>query len=975
MSGATGAAQSGDQTLGSSQYIRHAWTAAQGFPGGAVSAIAQTPDGYLWIGTDKGLVRFDGLEFKLETGTPGTVQPITRVLGLSTSEDGSLWIRLQGARLARYRAGRFEDVNAPVVHAEAGFTAMARDRSGQPLLAGLRSGLSRIDAAGLVTLAPPQRLPNSVVISLAQSANGTIWLGTRDIGLFLVRDGGFEEGPPGLPDRKVNCLLPIANGHVWIGTDGGIARWDGQALIRPTARTLPNGNQALAMVEDRAGAVWVGTGRGVMRFSQDGRVALDDRHPGAGPVTALFEDRESNLWIGTPEGVERWRTRTFLTYTSGLIADSQGPVFVDAQLRVWFALGPGGLARLEGETISRVAALDGDVVYSIAGNSSGLWIGRQHGGLTHLADAGGRFIAKTYNTADGLPQNSVFAVLAARDGSIWAGTLNGGVSHLVNGRFVTYTIADGLPSNTISAIAEDANGVVWVGTPMGLSAYSNGRWTTLSDRDGLPSTDVNTLFTESNGVWVGTSAGLAHLADNKIQVPRSAPAVLKEPVHGIATIGIGWVWIATTGRVLRVSRAAFLSGDVGPGDVREYGLADGLGSLESMKRQHSVVADRDQRIWFSLNRSLSVVEPRRAVNSSPAAIVHMFAVTADGRLMDSSSTVRLPSPRQRITFGFGGVSLGVPERVRYRYRLDPFDDDWSEPTPAREASYTNLQPGGYTFRVMASNSDGIFNGPEAVVPLAIGRVFWQTGWFRAAIVGSLLAIALGVYRLRLHQMTRQLNVRFEERLAERTRIAQELHDTLLQGFLSASMQLHVATDSLPDDSPARPGLTRVGALMRQVIDEGRNAVRGLRSAGGGTYDLEQALSKVQQELGVGSAAGFRVIVEGQPRPLNPLVRDEVYRIGREALVNAFRHSKASTVEVELEYAPKHMRMLVRDDGVGIEPEVLKSGSDGHWGLSGMRERAERIGARFKVFSRAAAGTEVELWIPSHIAWESVRHRR
>lgn len=248
--------------------------------------------------------------------------------------------------------------------------------------------------------------------------------------------------------------------------------------------------------------------------------------------------------------------------------------------------------------------------------------------------------------------------------------------------------------------------------------------------------------------------------------------------------------------------------------------------------------------------------------------------------------------------------------------------------------------------------------------------FWQTWWFQFLCVLGVLAAILVLYRLRLRELTRQLNVRFEERLSERTRIAQDLHDTLLQGFVSASMQLHVAADHLPADSPARVQLSRVLELMGQVIDEGRNAVRDLRSStNGGSVDLEQALSRIEQELALDERIGFRVIVEGQARPLHPIIRDEVYRIGREALVNAFRHSGASNIEVEIEYAPKHLRLLVRDNGCGIDPKVLRSGREGHWGLSGMRERAEEIGAKLKVWSRDGAGTEVEVSIPGNTAFD------
>jgi signal transduction histidine kinase len=257
----------------------------------------------------------------------------------------------------------------------------------------------------------------------------------------------------------------------------------------------------------------------------------------------------------------------------------------------------------------------------------------------------------------------------------------------------------------------------------------------------------------------------------------------------------------------------------------------------------------------------------------------------------------------------------------------------------------------------------------AVVSTPGEPVFWQTRWFRllCALLGVLAIVFF--YRLRMLQFTRQLNVRFEERLAERMHIAQELHDTLLQGVVSVSMQLHVAVEQLPPGSPAKSQLDRILQVMANVTEEGRNTLRGLRSSQSGPQDLEQAFCLIQQELGLHQETDFRVIVEGTSRPLQPVIRNEVYRIGREALANAFHHSHGSSIEMELEYAAKQFRMLVRDNGRGIDPQVQSSGREGHWGLEGMRERAERIGAKLKVWSRVATGTEVELTIPNRVAFE------
>jgi signal transduction histidine kinase len=344
-------------------------------------------------------------------------------------------------------------------------------------------------------------------------------------------------------------------------------------------------------------------------------------------------------------------------------------------------------------------------------------------------------------------------------------------------------------------------------------------------------------------------------------------------------------------------------------------------------------------------------------------------VSADGQPIDRHGTRQIPPGRRRITLTYAGLSLAVPERVMFRYRLDGFDRDWSEPVTERQTVYTNLSPGSYVFRVIASSADGEWNGPEALLPFQVQPSLWQTVWFQTAALLLCVCAGWAAYRLRVFHVSRQLNKRFEERLAERTRIAQELHDTLLQGFISASMQLHVVADRVPAESPVHASLTRVLDLIGRVIEEGRNAVRGLRSSTHGPRDLEEAFSSIRQEVAEGEHTSYRVIVEGEARPLNPAIRDEVYRIGREALVNAFRHSGARSIELELDYGSANLRMFVRDDGRGIDPAVVRTGSDGHWGLPGMRERAASIGASFKVRSRAAAGTEVELTVPGNVAFD------
>jgi signal transduction histidine kinase/ligand-binding sensor domain-containing protein len=964
-----------DPNRAMSQYIHDRWGPERGFPRGPVYAIAQTPDGYLWIGTDAGLVRFDGLNFRLMLGN-STSTPTNSVLGLTVDREGNLWVRLQGPTMLRYRDGVFEDAMLNLGMPYSNITTIARTNQGDLLVGRLEDGSIQYRGGRFEVLRAASPLARSPVLSLARTGEGDLWMGTRDAGLFRAAGKQTIAISKGLPDTKINCLLPDGDHDLWVGTDNGLVRWNGSELTSVGIPAALNNFQALAMARDRDGNIWVGTdSRGLLRFNTQGVSLLDPDHRGTGEaVTALFEDREGNLWIGSAGSLERLRDSAFVTYSllEGLPADGSNPVFVDAEKRVWFPPISGGLWWFKDGQRGRVdnAELEKDVVYSIAGGKDELWLGRQHGGLSRLRTEGNSFKLDTWNQADGLAQNSVYSVYQTRSGTVWAGTLSGGASSFENGQFKNYTTANGLASNTVSSILEGADGTMWFATPNGLSALAKDHWQTYTARDGLPSENLNCLLEDSTGVlWVGTVYGIAFRGPHGFVIPRGAPLSLREQILGIAEDRFGSLWVSTSNHVLHVKRDKLLQGTLADGDVREYGLADGLRGLEGVKRHQSVVADPLGRIWFSMNRGISVVDPERLKSDSILAMVQVQTIAADGNSIRLQGPVRIPANPKRIVFGLAGLSLSVPERVRFRYSLDGFDHGWSEPTTAHEAAYTNLGPGSYRFRVIASNPDGVWNNQETVLQFSIAPLFWQTWWFRVTGVVLFGLAVLAFYRLRLQQVTSRLNVRFEERLAERTRIAQELHDTLLQGFLSASMQLHVAADYVPEDSPAKQPLGRIIQLMGQVIEEGRTALRGLRSSQSASLSLEQAFYEIKNELAIEDEIQFRVIADGLPRPLHPILRDEVYRIGREALVNAFRHSHAKAIEVELGYTPRYFRFLVRDNGCGIAPDVVESGREGHWGLPGMRERAESIGAQLHVWSSAAAGTEVVLSVPGSVAFQ------
>ena len=772
-----------DPTRAVSQYLHDSWGTERGWPGGSITAIAQTSDGYLWIGTDKGLVRFDGFnfhQFELAHPDPIWIGPI-RTLVVDASDN--LWILLQNTLVFRYQNGNFELIRGQT---ENGTTAVARGTSGAVLLSSLAEGtltysdnrFRSLSSAALLTdaarvansEAADQRAtpfswfdrlatPTSVVISMAQTDDGKIWLGTEHQGLFYLQEGRVSSVSNGRVDTKFNCLLPLQNSELWVGTAKGVLRWSGTKLTLAGVPSSLHNLDVLSILRDRDSNIWVGTSRGLFRYNPSG-LSLLSTHETSGPVAALFEDREGNIWIGRTRGLERLRDSAFVTYSlPNLKSQSMGPLHVDSGGRTWIAPIQGGLRWLK-EGKSGVVTADGianDVVYSIAGTGKDdVWVGRQQGGLTHLRYSGNSFTAKTYTQADRLAQNRVYAVHRSRNGTVWSGTLSRGVSELKNGHFTNYTTTDGLAANTISSIAEGPDGTMWFGTPKGVSAMSQKGWRTYTGNDGLPSEDVNCLLQDSTRIlWIGTAEGLAYLSDEHVHVPRGALESLHAPIFGIAADKNGGLWIATSDHVLRVPRDKLLNGLVKAVDVREYDQSDGLESTEGVKRSRSVVSDSAGRIWFSLGRGLSVVNPSQINDNSVPALPHIEAITADNNTANLAASVRIPPSPRRITFEYTGLSLLVPGRIRFRYFLEGFDGSWSQPVAAREAVYTNLGPGSYRFRLVASNSAGLWNGPETAIALNVAPAYYQTYRFQLSCLCVFIALLWALYRWRVHRLKGQ----------------------------------------------------------------------------------------------------------------------------------------------------------------------------------------------------------------------------
>jgi signal transduction histidine kinase/ligand-binding sensor domain-containing protein len=967
------------------------WDHGSGFPGGHVYSMTQTTDGYLWFGTGNGLVRYDGLRFEfIPRGNSNDLSNglIPRVL---TDASGQLWAADDFTHLFRYESGA---LNGPVPdngRHDYAPSSVNITSDGWLLFVSELQGVVEYKHGERRVLLEPRAVPGPPT-AVAQTADGTVWIGTAEKGLFQFSPEKGEASlvqVPSLKNKRINCLLPLANAILLVGTKQGLFASHVDSSFHEISFT-PSHDEILALAGGLNGRIWIGTENRVFKVDPKDIDAKGRIRPleqlmvnGNTTVTALFEDRDGNLWIGEPEAIERYRDSAFITYrrsegsSVGLPCSNCGAIYADSDQGVWFAPPDGGLFRIsQGRLQSiEIAGLKNDIVYSIAGGPGDVWVARRNGGLTRLTVEGNTVRLSTQQSE--FVQDAVYSVFREPNGTVWAGTLHRGLSRLRNGTWRTFTTNDGLPSDGISVITGNESGLIFVGTPNGLAEFKNDRWTNYNTHDGLPPGAIESLFLDgSDTLWIGTSRGIAFLRSGAVHVPLGAPTALYGDILGIAEKN-GWLWIATSDHILRVRCSALLKQEYAEGDYREFGVTDGLPSVEGVKRSPSVQLDNRGNIWFSLKQGISFLPASAFADPAFPVTIRIEGMLVDGKYVATGDHIRIPSGRHRLTFQYSGINVSSPEAVRYRYRLADVDSPWSEPTPLREVDFTNIAPGRFEFQVAARNPDGVWNSHGSAIAFEVEPSILQTRWFQAASVGILVLLALGAYRLRVQQLHRQFNIGLEARVNERTRIARDLHDTLLQTLHGLMFQFQAVRNLLPRrPEEATRSLEDAIEETERALAESRDAIQGLRSAAIAQDDLAELLKITMQELTAsadGKAPTFDLIEEGERRSLSAAAKDEICRVALEILRNAFRHSNATRIEAEIRHDNQMLRLRIRDNGRGIDPKLLKEGGrPGHWGLQGIRERAERIGSEVDFWSESGAGTEVQLTVPAAIAYEAAR---
>jgi signal transduction histidine kinase len=643
----------------------------------------------------------------------------------------------------------------------------------------------------------------------------------------------------------------------------------------------------------------------------------------------------------------------------------------------------------------------------LAAHDGTLWVGSNCGGLSRFDDK--RF--KTYSEKDGLVNSCVWSLAEDANHDLWIGTWGGGLFRFRKGRFTQYSTPQGLPTVVLS-LAAAQDGSLWIATNEGLSHMQNEHFRNYTLADGLSSDRIISVIQDrGGGIWAGTGAGVDHLVGDHFVPVRGAPeegevpyGPLKEDsfgnlyafslVNGISRIEdnrlisvnealqpSGMVesrdhdyWFGGRDGISRVAagdlRRAELDRD-SPVDYTSYGRGDGLENRQCSTGQPNIAITPDDKLWVGTLKGLAMLDLRRQLkrNHKPAIIMEEVEVGKTKR--NPGRELVLEPGKAHVDLHFTAVDLASPENVRIQYRLDGVDTAWFDADSARTATYTDIPVGVHSFHIRASNGDGVWDRQGIVYNVTQRPFFYQTITFRLAAVMAGVLLLVGLYQLRLRQAAARLNARLEERLAERERIARDLHDTLLQGFQGLILRFHDAMMTIPEPEPARQLMETALDRADEVMAEGRDKVVNLHPSFGKSVDLAQSLARAGDEIANGSELKICVTTQGQAQTLDPVALDEIYCIGREAMVNAFRHAKGKSIEVEVDYASWELRLRIRDDGRGIDPNILEAGRPGHIGLASMRERAERVGGQLDIISGPGAGTEIELRVPAAKAYRGI----
>lgn len=972
------------------QYASRLWTIGEGLPHNEVQAIAQTPDGYLWIGTRGGLARFDGINFTRFDSKNTPEIKSDSITALCVDHEGSLWIGTGDGGAVRLKEGAFTLFCMTNGLASDHVDAIC-EAVGGSIWIGTSGGLDRFAKGKFTHLTREDGLLSNLIRGVCNDRSGGLWIAT-DTGLnhWIAAKKEFSAITKGLPDNSVRGLFCDRAGKLWIGTDSGLSLYmDGQFYSYDTHSGLAD-RVVSAICADRSGNLWVGTFAGLNRF-HEGRFINQPNGEGQpyDRINAFFEDGEGDLWVGSKEGLIRLTPKRFFTYTKrqGLTHNNISAVIEDRVRNVWIGTWGGGLEKLRGDVVTPFSEFTHNYILSLCEGYDGVWIGMDFdGGLAKFKNNHFTY----FNSQSGLVRGAVKVLHEDRFLNLWIGTSQG-LSRFRDGKFRTYTMKDGLAGDDVRAICEDAQGHLWFGTDGGLSCWRNGRFENLA-KD-LSDTSITALYGDNDrNLWIGTATGgLNRYFDGRVTSYTTKQGLFSDEIFEIVEDDYGWLWMSCSKGIFRVRKTDFDSFDQKRSSSVfsiAYGKADGMQSTQCNPSKPGAWKTSDGKLLFPTTKGLVAVDPKiELLNTPPPVFIEGLladnhSVMSGGlgarndeysRISRRPSLVTVPAGRGELEFHFTALNFQTPEKTRFRYKLDHVDQDWVDAGSRRSAHYNNIYPGNYLFHVIACNSDGVWNTDGASLAFAVSPHYWQSRWFYAIVALAGIGIVYTSARyVTKRRMLRKLESLKQQNAVERERgrIAKDIHDDLGSN-LTRIMMLGERIQEERNQSELDVHVNKIVTCARdtmQTLDEIVWAVNPENDTLDGLVAyINQYTSQFFESTHI--TCRLEMPVEISAIRLSAEVRHDLFLAVKEALNNVLKHAQATEVRVQIREDGDAIKIVIEDNGCGFSANGNGSGRKGH-GMENMRRRTENFGGEISIASTPGTGTHLTMSVPLRNGHES-----
>jgi signal transduction histidine kinase/ligand-binding sensor domain-containing protein len=949
-----------------------AWTAREGAPQ-AINSVAQAPDGTLWLGADGGLFNFDGRAFTEFKSRPGEPQlPSNVIESVCVARDGTIWVGLYQRGIARIAQGRvtlYENAdNQPMRTVRA--LRQAPDDSIWALAQQTR--IVKFGAAGVWHAQAVPLDSGSRIQGFFIDSSNALWVpqGGR---LYRRSQGQVAYTPTSIQVDWLFSSSEAADGTIWMAdVISGIDRGRTQHIDRVgnLIATVNDAVESFSVLSSPDGSLWMATQvDGLRRYQRDGpgsQLSMDTyQHVGglsSNTTRTLLLDRDNNIWVGGQGGIDRFRPGRLTPFIAenpsgawSVCTNKLGEVWIAGQTNQLYRVSAGRAKAFAdvGDVYSVSCAEDGDVLYL---DHSGIW--NVHGDRIKMVPE-----------VPGVEPYSVHQVVEAGNHTLFA-SVGGPPLGLWMYAGSEWTKVPGFAAGLTPSVAfVDSQGRLWAGYNDGkiVLASSKDRTTPFED----PDLGVIYVFSDSSyGLLVAGMNGVAVFRETHFQMLTFADQASARGVTGLIESRNGDLWLNGARGIVHVSaqemRAAL---SVPAFSIRSERFAEGdfVGPSEMTHTNPSAARDNEGKLWFAMLTGVVSIDPEHLTVETSAPLVSIRSISADNRALEASGSI--PPKPQSLAVQYFGVNLTAPEKVVYRYMLEGLDDGWQDAAHRTEAIYTRPPPGRYTFRVIASNGNGNWTAPVSSTLIRVLPSFYQTWWF-ATICGLATLVCFWiVLTMRVKYVTRAIRVRSDERADERVRIARDLHDTLLQGIQGLMLRFHVAAEKTPAGGETRELLDGALDTADVILIEARDRISRLRSSDPADINLADGYAKVATDLNYEKAVIFSIKVDGPQTELHPLVCEELYFVGREAITNAFHHAEASQISVAIKYARTSLTVTIEDNGCGFHPSNSNDGEHaGRWGLLGMMERAHRVGASFECRSSPGCGTAIIVTVSGRRAY-------